>query len=72
MGIPIDEDGNPAPLLKELTPAYKGKKCLVLDLDETLVHSSFKVCFFSASVFFVSSAVANDPSSHLPTAHSLT
>lgn len=43
MGIPIDEDGNPAPLLKELTPAYKGKKCLVLDLDETLVHSSFKV-----------------------------
>lgn len=21
----------------------KGKKCLVLDLDETLVHSSFKV-----------------------------
>lgn len=43
MGIPLDENGNPAPLLKELTPAYKGKKCLVLDLDETLVHSSFKL-----------------------------
>jgi RNA polymerase II subunit A small phosphatase-like protein len=43
MGIPVDENGNPAPLLKELTPSYKGKKCLVLDLDETLVHSSFKV-----------------------------
>lgn len=43
MGIPIDENGNPAPLLKELTPSYHGKKCLVLDLDETLVHSSFKV-----------------------------
>ncbi|GMG12195.1 phosphoprotein phosphatase activity protein [[Candida] boidinii] len=27
---------NPAP------PKFKGKKCLVLDLDETLVHSSFK------------------------------
>ena len=24
-------------------PELKGRKCLVLDLDETLVHSSFKV-----------------------------
>ncbi|KAK0618418.1 HAD-like domain-containing protein [Bombardia bombarda] len=24
-------------------PEFKGKKCLVLDLDETLVHSSFKI-----------------------------
>jgi RNA polymerase II subunit A small phosphatase-like protein len=30
-------------LLPALKPAFKGKKCLVLDLDETLVHSSFKV-----------------------------
>ena len=29
-------------LLPPLTPENKGKKCLVLDLDETLVHSSFK------------------------------
>jgi RNA polymerase II subunit A small phosphatase-like protein len=31
-------------LLGPLAPRFKGKKCLVLDLDETLVHSSFKVC----------------------------
>lgn len=30
-------------LLPPLAPELKGKKCLVLDLDETLVHSSFKV-----------------------------
>lgn len=30
-------------LLPEIRPEFKGKKCLVLDLDETLVHSSFKV-----------------------------
>ena len=30
-------------LLKPLEPRDQGKKCLVLDLDETLVHSSFKV-----------------------------
>ena len=30
-------------LLPPLQPSLKGKKCLVLDLDETLVHSSFKV-----------------------------
>eukprot|EP01114_Cavostelium_apophysatum_P013352 TRINITY_DN3216_c0_g1_i1.p1 TRINITY_DN3216_c0_g1~~TRINITY_DN3216_c0_g1_i1.p1 ORF type:complete len:257 (-),score=64.59 TRINITY_DN3216_c0_g1_i1:375-1145(-) len=36
---PIATDGAllPAPI-----PSMKGKKCLVLDLDETLVHSSFK------------------------------
>ena len=30
-------------LLAPLRPEFEGKKCLVLDLDETLVHSSFKV-----------------------------
>jgi RNA polymerase II subunit A small phosphatase-like protein len=45
-GIPIDENGNPRPLLAELTPSDHGRKCLVLDLDETLLHSSFKVCLF--------------------------
>lgn len=32
-------------LLPPLRPEFEGKKCLVLDLDETLVHSSFKVSF---------------------------
>jgi RNA polymerase II subunit A small phosphatase-like protein len=31
-------------LLPPIQPRFHGKKCLVLDLDETLVHSSFKVC----------------------------
>lgn len=30
-------------LLPPIEPRFSGKKCLVLDLDETLVHSSFKV-----------------------------
>lgn len=30
-------------LLPPIRPEMRGKKCLVLDLDETLVHSSFKV-----------------------------
>lgn len=30
-------------LLPPLRPEMRGRKCLVLDLDETLVHSSFKV-----------------------------
>ncbi|ROT34992.1 NIF-domain-containing protein [Sodiomyces alkalinus F11] len=30
-------------LLPPIAPELKGKKCLVLDLDETLVHSSFKI-----------------------------
>lgn len=31
-------------LLPPQRPEFAGRKCLVLDLDETLVHSSFKVC----------------------------
>lgn len=47
--VPITEPGPSAPepqkwLLPPLAPELKGRKCLVLDLDETLVHSSFKVC----------------------------
>ncbi|EPQ27870.1 uncharacterized protein PFL1_04614 [Pseudozyma flocculosa PF-1] len=43
IGIPIDEYGNPQPLLGPIVKDDHGRKCLVLDLDETLVHSSFKV-----------------------------
>ncbi|KAJ3004420.1 hypothetical protein HKX48_001232, partial [Thoreauomyces humboldtii] len=44
----VDETSREAPapaptaLLPPLLPQHIGKKCLVLDLDETLVHSSFK------------------------------
>lgn len=45
---PSDESGNELEqkqqwLLPPIAPRFQGKKCLVLDLDETLVHSSFKV-----------------------------
>lgn len=55
---PITQDGTPVSqetsmvstpeqggkwLLPPLRPELRGRKCLVLDLDETLVHSSFKV-----------------------------
>ncbi|KAG5645184.1 hypothetical protein DXG03_006702 [Asterophora parasitica] len=41
-GIPIGPDGIPKPLLPPISPKHAGRKCLILDLDETLVHSSFK------------------------------
>ncbi|EMR68505.1 putative serine threonine-protein phosphatase dullard protein [Eutypa lata UCREL1] len=38
------EDSEPQKfLLPPIEPHLKGRKCLVLDLDETLVHSSFKI-----------------------------
>ena len=37
-------------LLPPIAPRFQGKKCLVLDLDETLVHSSFKVFSCSAAL----------------------
>jgi RNA polymerase II subunit A small phosphatase-like protein len=37
-------------LLPPQAPEHKGRKCLVLDLDETLVHSSFKVGVLSFHV----------------------
>ncbi|KAG0311023.1 hypothetical protein BGZ97_012141 [Linnemannia gamsii] len=33
----------PPGLLGPIAPEHQGRKCLVLDLDETLVHSSFKL-----------------------------
>ena len=39
----IDIPGPKGPLLQPCHVSNEGKKCLVLDLDETLVHSSFHV-----------------------------
>ena len=39
----IDVSGPKGPLLQAPSASNFGKKCLVLDLDETLVHSSFHV-----------------------------
>lgn len=36
------------PVIGPPAPGDAGKKTLVLDLDETLVHSSFKVCLMCA------------------------
>ncbi|KAG6027510.1 hypothetical protein E4U41_000923 [Claviceps citrina] len=46
--LPLTESIPPAPepqlwLLPSIAPEHKDRKCLVLDLDETLVHSSFKI-----------------------------
>lgn len=41
--VPETAEGKQQWLLPPIAPRFKGKKCLVLDLDETLVHSSFKV-----------------------------
>ena len=44
-------------LLGRRKPQHRDKKCLVIDLDETLVHSSFKAVAlhnFSLSFFFPS------------------
>ena len=53
--------GASTPLLPAVT---SGKKCLVLDLDETLVHSSFKVATHQPSpprvlVFSMKRALSN-------------
>lgn len=42
-GLLLDERGNPRPLLPPPQGVAAQRKCLVLDLDETLVHSSFKM-----------------------------
>ena len=42
-GVPLDEHGQPCPLLSQISNQDATRKCLVLDLDETLVHSSFKM-----------------------------
>jgi RNA polymerase II subunit A small phosphatase-like protein len=47
-------------LLGPIAPRFQGKKCLVLDLDETLVHSSFKVCLPDRTVCFIFANVSTD------------
>lgn len=42
-------DQAPRPLLPPVRHQDMHKKCMVIDLDETLVHSSFKVCIFCLS-----------------------
>ena len=41
--VPIAPADKQTWLLPPMQPYLKGRKCLVLDLDETLVHSSFKI-----------------------------
>lgn len=57
------QDGVPKPLLPPIAPHHAGRKCLVLDLDETLVHSSFKVrdllyAMFQQLIFLVSASLS--------------
>jgi len=40
--VAVLRSARPRPLLPPPPVTHKGRKCLVLDLDETLVHSSFK------------------------------
>lgn len=49
-------------LLPPLQPHFKGRKCLVLDLDETLVHSSFKVSTSFFSKFYTLIFLDTSPS----------
>ena len=45
-----ENSSSPAPLVNQrfllnpLSSKDQSRKCMVIDLDETLVHSSFKVC----------------------------
>lgn len=41
--VPSMQPDNQEWLLPPIEPRFQNRKCLVLDLDETLVHSSFKV-----------------------------
>jgi RNA polymerase II subunit A small phosphatase-like protein len=64
-GSPVREGvdgGGQKWLLPPQRPELSGRKCLVLDLDETLVHSSFKVCALIIK-FKRSSSLVVDPSS---------
>jgi TFIIF-interacting CTD phosphatase-like protein len=49
-------------LLPPIRQELRGRKCLVLDLDETLVHSSFKVQWSRSKRFFSDTDQLLDPS----------
>jgi RNA polymerase II subunit A small phosphatase-like protein len=51
--VPMVDPDKQQWLLPPIQPRFKNRKCLVLDLDETLVHSSFKVrsIIYHPSVF---------------------
>ena len=51
-------------LLPPISAELRGRKCLVLDLDETLVHSSFKVSYFFI-LFFQSHHTHQEPRSSI-------
>lgn len=64
-GTPIDGSITPPPsqgiqkyLLPQIRHMDMHKKCMVIDLDETLVHSSFKVRIFL--LLFISFSLKND------------
>lgn len=50
-------------LLPPIEPRFKGRKCLVLDLDETLVHSSFKVSSHIRMKFGLENSIVLDTTS---------
>jgi carboxy-terminal domain RNA polymerase II polypeptide A small phosphatase len=52
LGAP-GKQGGQQPLLPPPQPHLQNRKCLVLDLDETLVHSSFKVNIPNSGVFLL-------------------
>lgn len=65
-GVAVAEPGSEGEesrkwLLPPVAPEHKGRKCLVLDLDETLVHSSFKVCNLCTGHW-----LRNNPSNYMP------
>lgn len=52
--VPMVNPETPKWLLPPIQPRFKDRKCLVLDLDETLVHSSFKVGIYRSFSTYVS------------------
>lgn len=55
----VMSDHSPRPLLPPVRHQDMHKKCMVIDLDETLVHSSFKVSTFCLLFFLYSVLTIN-------------
>jgi carboxy-terminal domain RNA polymerase II polypeptide A small phosphatase len=58
-GSPVrgGDDGGQKWLLPPQRPEFAGRKCLVLDLDETLVHSSFKVRLPTSAYIIIANSI---------------